>query len=127
MIKNKKKSSSKTDNKNKKTAVVDDIKHRFSKEESDYSKVSTLLMDEKFKRRKTSLHSIRQVGLITTLDVIAQIYDIPFLKKYVDWYAEWMTSIDAMGRKDIVDISKFRFEENEKHQNRLMELARGGR
>ncbi len=115
------------DDKNKQTAVIEDIKHNFGKEESDYSKVSNLLMNRKYKRRKTILLDKRQVGLITTLDVIAQMYDIPFLKKYVDWYAEWMTSLNAMGRKDIVDISKFRFEENEKMQSRLMELARGNR
>lgn len=117
----------KQDDKRKQTAVVDDMKQHFGKNESDYAKVSNLLMNEKYKRRKTALTNIRQVGLITTLDVIAQIYDIPFLKKYVDWYAEWLTSIDARSRNDIVDISKFRFEENEKMQSNLMELARGNR
>jgi hypothetical protein len=104
------------------TSILADLRQE-TDTESDYSKVTQLLMDEKFKRRKTVLNNNRQVGLITTLDVIGQIYDIPFLKKYVDWYAEYLTSIDAKGRNDIVDISKFRHLQQEKINSQLLELA----
>ena len=112
---------------NKQTSVTDDIKHVIGKDESDYSKVADLLLNEKFKRRKTVLGNARQVGLLSALDTISQLYDIPFLKQYIDFYAQWLTSIDARGRNDIVDISKFRFEEQEKYNSQILELARGSR
>jgi len=111
------------ENRNKNTSVIRDTKQAIGKEDSDHSKTATILMDERFKRRKTFLDNNRQVGLINTLDVIAQLYDIPFLKKYVDGYMELLTSIGGKGRKDIVDISKFRFAEQEKYRNQLLELA----
>lgn len=113
------------DNKNKQTAVLSDIKHVLGKEESDYAKVSSLLLNEKFKRRKTVITDIRQASLLASLDVVAQTYDIPFLKKYVDYYMELLTSINARGRTDIVDISKYRFEEQHKLNTQLLDLARG--
>jgi len=113
------------DNKNKQTAVLDDIKHVLGKEESDYAKVSSLLLNEEHKRRKTVLTDIRQAGLLASLDVVAQTYDIPFLQKYVDYYMELLTSINARGRTDIVDISKYRFEEQHKLNTQLLDLARG--
>ena len=115
------------DNKNKQTSVTEDIKHVLGKDESDYSKVADLLLNEKFKRRKTVLNNARQVGLLSALDTISQLYDIPFLKQYIDFYAQWLTSIEARGRNDIVDISKFRFEEQDKFNSQLLELARGNR
>lgn len=113
------------DDKNKQTAVLKDVKHQIGKEESDYSKVSQLLLDEQFKRRKTVLPDIKLASLLASLDVIAQTYDIEFLKKYVDYYMELLTSINARGRTDIVDISKYRFEEQHKLNSQLLELARG--
>lgn len=108
------------DDKNKQTSVLRDIQ-KHTESESDHFKTSELLMNEKFKRRKSVLVNHRQVGLITTLDVIAQMYDIPFLKNYIDWYLELLTSIGGAGRKDIVDISKFRFEERDKLNNQLLQ------
>jgi len=117
----------KKDDKNKQTSVQKDIKHILGKEQSDYSMVADLLLNEKFKRRKTVLGNNRQVGLLSALDVISQIYDIPFLKQYIDYYAQWLTSIDARGRSDIVDISKFRFDEQNKFNSQILEMARGNR
>ena len=117
----------KEDNKNKQTSVVEDIKHVMGKDDSDYAKVTDLLLNEKFKRRKTVLKTKKEVSLLTALDVISQIYDIPFLKQYIDYRAQWLTSIDAKGRNDIVDISKFRFEEQNKFNSQILELARGNR
>jgi len=113
------------DNKNKQTSVTEDIKHVLGKDKSDYAMVSDLLLNEKFKRRKTVLGNTRQVGLLSALDVISQIYDIPFLKQYIDYYAQWLTSIDARGRQDIVDISKFRFDEQSKFNSQILDMARG--
>jgi len=68
---------------------------------------ATVLMDDRFKRRKTILTN-KQVTYLTSLDVISQLYDIPFLKKWVDTFAEWRTSGDkGRGRTDVTDIFKF--------------------
>jgi len=115
------------DNKNKQTSVVQDIKHVMGKDSSDYAKVTDLLLNEKFKRRKTVLKTNKQVSLLSALDVISQIYDIPFLKQYIDYYAQWLTSIEGRGRTDVVEISKFRFEEQSKFNSQILELARGNR
>ena len=105
-------------------AIIDDIRKE-GREKSDFSQVVETLLNDKFKRRKTILTD-RQVYLITTLDVIAQVYDIPFLKSWVDYYAEWKTSgMGGQGRKDIVEISKFKYAEQQKLQSEMLGLMRG--
>lgn len=111
---------------NKETSVLADLQEQVKKDESDYSKVSTLLLNDKFGRRKTVILDNRQAGILTALDVIARVYDIPFLKTYIEWYTEFLTSIDARGRNDIVDISKFRFTEQQKINDRMLDLMGRG-
>ena len=106
------------------TSVLDDIKKEH-KDKSDHEKTVETLMNEKYKRRKTNLQE-RQVSLITTLDVIAQLYDIDFLKNWVDWYTEFKTSVGGKGRDDIVKISIYKGEQLEKQNAELMKML-GGR
>ncbi len=87
-------------------AFEGDIK-KIGEQRSDLAKVSELLLDNKFRRRKTILNRDVMVGAITTLDVIGQIYDIQFLKDWVPSYCEYLTSNKGQGRRDIVDITKF--------------------
>lgn len=109
---------------NKGSAVLDDIRQD-GRQSSDFSKVVDILLNDKHKRRKTILVSNRQVSKITSLDVIAQIYDIPFLKAWVNNFAEWRTSGDGgKGRQDIVEISKFHYAEQQKANEQLMGLLR---
>ena len=107
---------------NKQTSVLTDLKEQVKKEDSDYSKVTELLLNDSFGRRKTIILSDKQAKILTSLDVIAQIYDIPFLKNYIEWYTQYLTSVGGKGRQDIVDISKFKFAEQEKMNNRILEL-----
>lgn len=108
---------------NGQSSVLDDIAKE-QKEDSDYHKVITTLLDEKFKRRKTILEN-RQVAKITTLDTLAQLYDIKFLKQWVDGYAEWRTSGDkGKGRQDIVDISKFHYAEMKDQRRELLDVIK---
>jgi len=105
------------------SAVLDDIQKE-EKEVSDFSKVVDILLNDKYKRRKTILNNT-QVAYITSLDVVAQIYDITFLKHWVNGYAEWRTSGDnGKGRQDIVDISKFHYDELQKRDDQLLGLLR---
>lgn len=93
-------------NEDDESGVISDIMFSAGQNDTDFSKVSQLLLNEDYKRRKTILENF-QVAPITTISVIAQIYDIPFLKQWVDEFSEWRTSGDGgKGRQDIVDISK---------------------
>ena len=66
-----------------------------------------MLTNSKYWKRKTILTN-RQVPKLTTLSVISQIYDIDFLRNWVNDFSEFRTSGDkGRGRSDIVDVSKF--------------------
>ena len=92
---------------------------------SDFSKVVDILLNDNYKRRKTILNN-RQVGKITTIDILSQIYDITFLKNWVNNFAEWRTSGDnGKGRQDIVEISKHQYAEMKEQREELLGLIRG--
>lgn len=85
------------------------------------------MLNNRYKRRKTIL-SNQQVSVLTTLDVISQLYDIPFLKEWVDYYAEWRTSGDGgKGREDIVEISKYHYAQQEQQQQQLIDALGKGK
>jgi len=106
------------------SAVLDDVIQADRKEASDFSKVVKTLLDENYYRRKTILTN-SQVPSVNTIDVIAQIYDIKFLKIWINGFAEWRTSGDGgKGRQDIVDISKFHYQEMQDRHNELFGLLR---
>ena len=104
----------------KEFAFEDDIQEE-NKSVSDLARVSQLLLDNRFKRRKTNLHQ-RMMSAITTLDVLAQIYDIDFIKLWVSNYCEYLTSEGGQGRKDIVDITKFSIERENAFRTNMAEL-----
>jgi len=105
------------------TSIQDDINYD-GRKESDFSKVTLLLLNNQFKRRKTILNE-KQVTKITTLDVVGQLYDVQFLKYWVSDYAEWRTSGGGQGRQDVVDIAKFQHAENKEMQKEMMSILRG--
>lgn len=107
------------------TAVEDDILSRQGKTQSDLSEGVHLLLNEKFKRRKTILRQQKIINGITALEVLAQMYDIEFLKNYIDWYCEFMTSSQGVGRKDIVDMFKFAHTQDQQGREQLLALLRG--
>lgn len=106
------------------TSVQDDL-IKSNDKKSDLQETIDTLMNDKYKRRKTILNN-EQVPLITSLDVIAQIYDMPFLKAWVDWYAEWRTSGDnGIGRQNIVDIAKWNSEKENARYTDMLSIIRG--
>ena len=110
---------------NNESSVIDDMQQADKPEPSDFSQVVETLTNNKYKRRKTVLIN-RQVDKLTTLDVLSQIYDVQFLKAWVNYFAEWRTSGDkGRGRQDIVDISKFHYAQKEVQHQELMEVLRG--
>lgn len=98
----------------------DDLKP-LQKDPSDLSKVTELLLNEKFARRKTILHQ-RLIGSLATLDTLAQIWDITFLRSWIPSYCEYLTSNNGKGRQDIVDITKFTLDKQSEHDNRILDL-----
>lgn len=105
------------------TSVDDDI-IRQREEKSDFTQALEILTDNTHRRRKTILHEY-QIPFLTSLDVIAQVYDIPFLKAWVNNYSEYRTSVEGIGRQQIVDIAKFRHEANERDKEKMFEMLRG--
>jgi hypothetical protein len=108
---------------NKRSAVLDDVDEEklFGEpEKSELAKVVDTLLNEKWKRRKTRLRP-RLTSALTTLDTLAQIYDIEFLKQWVDGYTEYLTSEDGKGRSEIVDITKYTLDKEVSRQQQLME------
>jgi len=109
---------------NKQSSVLDDIVPSERKDETDLSKTIDILLNEKYKRRKTILNN-RQVSKITTIDVLGQIYDISYIKMWINNYGEWRTSGDGgKGRQDIVEIAKFSYMQREQERKELLDMIR---
>lgn len=107
------------------SSIQNDIIRIDKKEQPESLQSAELLMDNRFKRRKTIL-SNRQVAIINTLDVLSQLYDIVFLEKWVDGFAEWRTSGDSgRGRQDITDIFKFASVHERDKYKELIGMIRG--
>jgi len=103
------------------TGVIKDIKRESDRKKSDYQRTIELLMNDDYQRRKTNV-SPQQVSIINTLDVIAQLYEIDFLKLWVDGFGQWRTSVSGKGREDIVKIGMAQYEQMEKHNQELMNM-----
>ncbi len=88
-------------------------------EKSEMAKVSQLLLNNAFRRRKTIIPE-RLVAPLTTLDSIAWIYDIEFLKEWVRNYGEYLTSKEGQGRKDIVGIAQAGLEKEKQRWDDFM-------
>ena len=87
---------------------------------SDLANVVEMLLNDMYKRRKTRLRD-RSTSTLTTLDTLAQIYDIKFLQFWIEGYTEYVTSIDGKGRQEIVDITKYSLDKQTDRDNMLME------
>lgn len=105
------------------SSIEDDIKKDTEDKPSDFSKVTELLLNQKWRRRKTVLHK-RVIAKISALDVISQIYDIEFIKDFIVYYTEYLTSEGGKGRNDIVDIAKFQHIQEQERNNELLAVLR---
>lgn len=93
-------------------------------EKSELAKVVETLLNEKWKRRKTRLRN-RTIPALTTVDTLAQIYDVKFLQYWIDGYTEYVTSEGGKGRQEIVDITKYTIDkETQKHKDMMEALGR---
>lgn len=92
------------------SAIEEDLKDEVLKEseehKTDLANTCELLLNEKFRKRKTRLRQ-RSTSALSTIETIANLYDITFLKEWVNNYTEYVTSIDGKGRQEIVDIAKY--------------------
>lgn len=108
------------------SSIMNDIEKKPTKEIPESIQSAVVLMDDNYKRRKTVLTN-KQIAPISTLDTIAQLYDIAWLQKFLDNYAEWRTSGDkGRGRQDVTDIFKFSsLHEQSKTKELLNMIGRG--
>lgn len=106
-------------------SVEDDVIHGDDKP-SELAKVTEILLNSQFRRRKTNLN-IRLISAITTLDTLSQIYDIEFLQEWIPSYCEYLTSVDGGGRKDIVDITTAKMMQEKERHDELISLVRGSK
>lgn len=97
----------------------EDVQHVDSSGTS-LDRVTELLMDSRYRRRKTILKP-RLIAAITTLDTIAKLWDIQFLRFWIPRYCEYLTSSDGRGRQQIVDITKFSIDRQNEMQAKWME------
>lgn len=102
-------------------AIDNDLKNVNTDRPSDLSKVTEILLNSKWSRRKTILKR-SLISALATLDTISKIYDIQFLKTWIPYYCEYKTSEDGKGRQDIVDITKYRIDQEAKTQEKIFEL-----
>jgi hypothetical protein len=90
-------------------------------DDSELAKVTELLLNDSFPRRKTILPD-RIIAAITTLDTIAYNWDITFLKSWIPNYCQYLTSKDGQGRKDIVGIAQASLDRANERDDRLFDL-----
>ena len=90
-------------------------------EPSDFSKVTELLLNEEYARRKTNLHK-QEITVLATLDSVAQLYGIEFLLNWIPNYCEYKTSEKGEARQQITDIAKASIEREEQRFNSMREL-----
>ena len=103
-------------------SVLDDIK-QVDQTQTDLSKVVNILLDDRFHRRKTRLQR-NIINAISALDTISQIYDIDFFKQYLPTYTQYMTSLEGKGRQEIVDITKYSIDRQDKMHNDILSSMR---
>lgn len=105
------------------SSITDDLKDdiiRGEQAKSDLANTSELLLNEKWRKRKTILRD-RTIPTLTTLETIADLYDVKWLRDWIDSYTEYVTSIDGRGRQDIVDIAKYSIDKETSMRKELLE------
>jgi len=100
--------------------LKDEIIKGQEKSKTDLANTCELLLNEKWRRRKTILKD-RYIADLTTLENIAELYDIQWLREWIDNFTEYVTSSDGRGRKDIVEIAKYSIDKEASYQNQLLE------
>jgi len=107
--------------KNVEPSVIKDLKLLSGNDKTDLANVVDTLLNDKWNRRKTRLRS-RLICKLSTLDTLAQLWEIEFLKTFIEGYTEYMTSLDGKGRQEIVDITKYTIDKETSARKEMMEV-----
>jgi hypothetical protein len=106
----------------KETSVEEDIQKDIHKEKSDLLYTLALMLDDSNIKGKTILNN-RQVTAITLMNMYGQIYDIPFLKDFVEEWCRYRISGDnGRGRTELIEIAQAIQLSKDKEHNNLLEL-----
>lgn len=104
------------------TSIDDDIRKDNVVEKSDLLHTLALMLDDTNIKGKTILDN-RQVTAITLMNMYGQIYDIPFLKDFVEEWARYRISGDnGRGRTELIEIAKAIQLNREKERNEMISL-----
>ena len=104
--------------------VEDDLKDEIIKSEgykSDLANTCELLLNEKYRKRKTIIRN-RSIPALTTLETLANLYEVQWLREWINSFTEYLTSSEGQGRKDIVDIAKFSIDREVQARKEIFEL-----
>jgi hypothetical protein len=71
--------------------------------------------------KKTILSTYEQAYAFGTLSTIAEENNIVFLKKWLKNIADWNLSVSGKGRNDIVEVSKFKGQQQASWNERFLE------
>ena len=105
-------------------SIIQDVEDKLIRGEqskSDLTNVVEMLLNDLWKRRKTRIRD-RSTPKLTTLDTLAQVYDIKFLQLWIDGYTEYVTSIDGKGRTEIVDITKYSIDKESEREKMMLDV-----
>lgn len=100
--------------------IPDEIIEKEKQEMSELAKIVEFLFNNLWKRRKTRLRQ-RSIAKLTTIDTLAQIYDVKFFQLWIDGYTEFTCSTEGKGRQEIVDITKFTIDKQTERDKVMLE------
>lgn len=79
---------------------------------SEHGETLDYLTSDRYLNKKTIFYSFDQAYAYAVLNSIAKQNDISLLKNFLREFAESSISVDAQGRKDIVNVSQYRGSSN---------------
>lgn len=105
------------------SSVEDDLKEEIlhgEETKTDLANTCELLLNEKWRKRKTRLRD-RSIPALTTLETLADLFDVKWLREWIDSYTEYVTSTEGKGRQEIVDIAKYSIDKETSARKEMLE------
>jgi hypothetical protein len=106
------------------SSITDDLKDEIIKgqeQKTDLANTCELLLNEKWRKRKTRLRE-RSIPALSTLETLADLYEVKWLREWIDSYTEYVTSSDGKGRQEIVDIAKYSIDKETDMRREMFEM-----